>query len=379
MKKTILFFIITVFVSCNHNQGESNDLMGNWLSVRTDGIDSSGHVILNGYLLNISENQYSSSHIFIDTTITISYLLKNDTVYLNDSTLIEIQSITTDSIKLIFQGSGSVVTYIKLPFTQGNKISIDKEDLTSNSWNYVLDTLNQRIEFLNTNWIFHDDATYELYTHPIIETPYFYYTINRWRIFDYNNRTYFVRTFEQNFGLLHEVYKVTSDTIFTKAWTGNCFEYPFLVKIKPIAQADLNKRQSILRNNQWKVVEIDYKKGLLQDWEISRVETKLHSALNKWDLQFDFKPRTCQMFINDTSFNFQNWKFTKDGNYLRLNSKFENHMTTSFIKIQKISEDTLVMKNRFLFSEILGLRAFDDIDIELQLIGTKGRKYNLKK
>lgn len=234
MKNLILILFITTLISCNQNQKETNGLIGNWVSVKTDGIDSTGHVILNGYLLDISNNQYSYSHIFRDTTITNRYLLKDDTIYFDDSTSIEIHSTSSDSIKLIFRKSGAIVTYMRLPYTKSEIIAIDRENLISNSWNYVLDTISQRIEFLNNDWTFHNDDTYELYTHPIFETPYFYFTNNRWRVFDYRNRTYLVRTFEQHHGLLHEIFKVTKDTIFTKAWTGNRFEFPFIV-INPTA------------------------------------------------------------------------------------------------------------------------------------------------
>lgn len=367
MKKTILIILISVLISCNHHDNESNDLTGNWVSVKTVGIDSSGHAILNGYLLNISDNQYSYSHIFRDTTITNNYLLKNDTICFDDSTNIEIQSITVDSIKLIFRRSGSVVTYMRLPYTESKKLAIDKDALTSNSWDYILDTTSQRLEFLNSNWIFNKDDTKNLYTHPIVETPYYYVNHNRWRVFEFENRTYFVRSFEQHFGLLHEVYKVTSDTIFTKAWTGKCFEYPLIVKIKPLNQSELNKKQRFLTDKEWKVFEIDYEKGLLQDWQIPRVETRLNNVITKRNLRFDFKPKSCQILLDDTLFNFRNWKFTKDGEYLRLDSKIEDYDIVNFIKIEKISQDTLVIKNRYLFSEIFELSGYNDIDIVIKL------------
>lgn len=372
MKKLILILFIAILTSCNHRQNKTSDLLGNWVSVKTDGIDSSGHVILNGYLLHITENKYSYSHIFKDTIITDSYSLKNDTIYFDGSTNNEIQSITADSMKLIFRESGSIVTYHKLPYTQSSKITIDDKDLTSNSWNYILDTLRQRIEFLKNDWIYHNDDTKNLYTHPINESPYFYFANNRWRIFDFMSRTYFVRTFEQHFGLLHEVYKVSSDTIYTKAWTGSCFEYPFIVKIKPIEQSDLRERQNILSNKQWKVFDIEYKKELLQDLLKQKIETRLYNEINIWNLRFDFKPNTCQIITDDSSFNFQNWIFTKDGEYLRLDSKFENSDITNFVKIEKITKDTLIMKNRFLWSEILGLQDYGDIDIEIKLIKVTG-------
>jgi len=34
--------------------------------------------------------------------------------------------------------------------------------------------------------------------------------------------------------------------------------------------------------------------------------------------------------------------------------------------------DTLVINNRFLFNEVLGLRGYDDIDVEIKLIKITG-------
>jgi hypothetical protein len=368
MKKLILISFVAILISCNHNQSETNDLLGNWISVKTDGIDSSGYVILNGYLLHVTENKYSYSNIFKDTIISTGYSIENDTIYFDDSTNIEIESTTKDSIKLIFRNSGSIVTYIKLPYTSSNEILIDNEVLTSNSWNYILDTIKQRIEFLNNDWTFYNDDSKDLYTHPIAETPYYYPTNNRWRIFNFMNRTYIARTFGYYDGLLHEIFKVTDDTIFTKAWTGSRFEFPIIVKIKPIRQNLINQKHKIIINNTWRPIEIKYQKGLLPDWQIPRVETRLYNAINKWNLRFEFKPKTCQIMMADTSFNFPNWNLTKDGEYFRFDSKFDDANITSFIKIEKITNDTLILKNRFLFSEILGLNTFDYLDLTIKLI-----------
>ena len=48
----------------------------------------------------------------------------------------------------------------------------------------------------------------------------------------------------------------------------------------------------------------------------------------------------------DSSFHYHSWSLTNNGAYLRLDKKYESSEITSYIGIEKISKDTLLLKNR---------------------------------
>lgn len=362
MKILLLILSLLVVTSCEVSRNHENTLTGSWVAFRTDGFNTDSYWSKDGYIFEFNDGVLNINHIFSDSSLTQLYTISDSTIILDDSTILHIYQTFSDSIKLIFDNE-SLVTFRKLPFTNSKKYQINEEELLKNSWLYSSDNYSQRIEFLNREWSHHNDATYECYTHELEDTLYYDSYSNKWRIFQYKNRTYFVRTFSMHYGLLHELTNLTSDTIYTKAWIGSEFSYPFLIKIEKAPQTIINNITTTLSNKTRKVKEVDYFSNNFPEWKKRIVAKRINLAAYNGEMKFDFTKDSLTVFNNDSTTMRSSWSLTNDGKYIVLNTENQTH----FVEIVNYSDTLITLKNKTAFTYLMSLFNFNEIEFTITL------------
>lgn len=359
--KQVLIIILIAFSLNTYSQKNEIDLSGSWLAVNTIGYKTNGYSIKNGYIIELNNDSLTFGHIFYDSKKSFSYIILDSSILLADSIRIDIDQITQDSIKLIFDNE-SLVTFLKLPFTKPQLFKIDTLALINNSWIYSDSNYIQRIEFLNQEWEHHDDDAFNCYTHPVENNEYFDFSSNKWRVFNNNGNTYLARTFEQHYGILHEIINLTKDSITTKAWIGTSFRNPLLTKINSIPELSIYKIKNILSRKIWNVKNIKYESSSLGKWDKKITSEHVDIAYNK-KMKFSFAQDSLRIFNNDSTLINIRWDLTNDGKYITLN--YKNY--TSYIEIIETNDDFIIIKNNIDFTYLIGLLNITDNIFEITL------------
>lgn len=359
--KQILIIILIAFSFNIYSQKNEIDLNGSWIAVTTIGYKTDSYSVKDGYLIEFKNDSLTFGHIFYDSKKSFSYSILESSILLADSIRIDINQITEDSIKLIFENE-SLVTFIKLPFTNPQFFSIDTNELINNSWIYSDSEYVQRIEFLPHEWDNHNDDTYYCYTHPPENNLFFNSQTNRWRIFNFIGNTYFVRTYDQSHAILHEVIKTTKDTIFFKTWGGNYYREPIITKVKSIPKSTIGKIQSILTSNIWSVKNIEYEKEVSHKKKRKSITERINQAFDK-KIRFSFTQDSIKIFNNDSILIKSRWDLSNDGKFIEL-LYFD---FISYIEIINLEKGQLILKNRNDFSYLMGLLNYYEPEFKLTL------------
>jgi len=253
-------------------------------------------------------------------------------------------------------------TYIKLPFSNSQHFNIDKNELIANSWIYSDNEFEQRIEFSNHEWAAQDDATYECYTHPSNDSLIYNFFSNRWRIFQYDENTYFVRTFSLFAGVLHEIIKITEDTIFTKAWIGNSIKYPTLSKIKNAPKSTIDSLANVISNKSWCVKKVTYSSDSLTEKSQKIINRKIDKNAYEGKMKFNFTSDKLEVVKRDSIIYRSHWKLSTDGKFIELSSD-EN--ISGYLEVIDINEAGMSLKNSPIFSGVLGLIYFTQLEMKI--------------
>lgn len=360
--KQILIIILIAFSFNLYSQEDEINFNGSWLAVKTIRYKTNSFEDRNGYLIELVNDTITFGHFFYNSMNSFSYSISDSSILLADSIRIEIDEITEDSIKLIFDNE-SLVTFIKLPFSNPQIFTIDTNELINNSWIYSDCEYVQRIEFLAQEWDNHNDDTYYCYTHPTENNLFFNFRTNRWRIFNFIGNTYFVRTYDQNHAILHEVIKMTKDTIFFKTWGGNSYREPIMTKIESIPKSAIINIKSNLTSKIWNVEDVKYKDNCSRSWKRKMTKDRINNASFEKKMKFSFTNDSLKIYNNDSTLSNNRWDLTNDGKYIVVT--YNDYF--SFIEIVDSNKRNLKLKNSFEFSGLMGLLNLNEVDLELTL------------
>lgn len=355
MKKIIAFIILITISSFNSfSQNIEQALQGTWISVWSKPLiyEEFEGVSTDGIILEFRDDSLFINNIIADLNLSYQYKIIDSSIVYDSPMSMEIFQVYKDSIKLIIDKK-SIDTYIRLPYSQQGPFNIDINTMLNDSWIYSDSTHSyfQRIEFSNHECLNHGKELLSCYNHPPFGTQNHFNNNGSWRIFNMNDKSYFVRKFSPITFIPHEIIGMSEDTIYLKLFIENSFRYPHLIKMKALPFKEIENIKNILKSKVWNVEHINFKEEL--------INKKLHKTFNRFikqsinkKMKFRFTSDSLKIFNNDSTLFESKWDLTNDGKYIRL----INNQT--FIEISDIKSDNIVLANNNVFTFLIGLHNY---------------------
>lgn len=364
MKKIISFIILITISSFNSfSQDFEQTLQGNWISVWSTQLNYEEFegVSSDGIILEFRDDSLFINNIITDLNLSYQYKIIDSSIVYEGPMSMEIFQVYKDSIKLI-RDKESIDTYIRLPYSQQGPYNIDINTMLIDSWIYSdsMHSFFQRIEFSNHECVNHGSKLLSCYNHPPFGSQNHFNNNGSWRIFNMNNKSYFVRKFSPITFIPHEIIGISQDTIYLKMFIENSFRYPYLVKMKALPFKEIENIKNTLKNKVWNVEHIKFKEELINKKLHKTFYKFIKQSVNK-KIKFRFTSDSLKIFNNDSTLFESKWDLTNDGKYIRLNN---NH---SFIEISEIKSDNIVLTNNNVFTLLIGLQNYISEEFSLFL------------
>jgi len=353
---TILSIILT-FLSVKVTFSQNTLIKKDWLAVKCEPlIKGNGISPINGFIFTFTDDKMYWRNVYSDKTIDFNYILKGEIIEIDDTARMEINFVSKDSLKLVFDKI-MVTTFIPLDENYLG-ITLSANDLFENNWIYKTTEFQQRIDFLENNWtITKNDIAKKCITH-VKGDKYCYQEMEKWSLNSIKNFTLFSFTIGQFDSYTHQVIKQNGDTIFTKLWNGKKFIYPILFKEKKLERDKRNELIKKITSKEWYSIEVisastsfdeDTVGFEFEETGFFVIDTTLmdKNELLKNKMKFYFTDSKYDIITSNKVFVTGKWKLSIDGKYIILNDGLN---TNDYIELIEVNDKNLVIGKSDKFS-----------------------------
>jgi hypothetical protein len=359
MKKLIvLTFAIIWFSSCS--QDIEDKIQGNWLMTysQQDSIDKvENPLIYSSYLISINRGQLTISHINYEETFTYKYIIENQNIILDDSTVFQIVSLPPNTFSLRID-KGHIHDLVEIPFGNYHFEDFDPEILHASSWLLTIDEYDYefRLEFSKSKHTHSEDSTFELFSwaERELDLAYVDFSLN-WRFFNFQNQSFLSLALFPGSSVPYQIINYSKDTIYLKTCFVDSCIYPYIHKIEGIPKDSLTAIREILLNRTWKATNIDYPEIATVDFVNKRIAEETTKYVEKHHMSFNLKGDSFATLINETILDNVSWDLTEDGKFIKL---FQEDRFFGYIEIVEISIEQIVLSNSTYFSYLMNLQDF---------------------
>ncbi|NPD45349.1 hypothetical protein [Lentimicrobium sp. S6] len=284
MKK--LLILLVIITSCTPpSKTPPKGLEGTWLSVPSVE-DGKINTLYQGYFMEIKPGKRIFQHGYSDSLVEENVTFTNSSIILQDSSEIHINYLGPDSLRLIFPWDNTIVTYVKLPHKESQKVTIKEENLFENEW-FLLDGENKyRVDFTNDDIkILNHDKTFK-FAHNIRGWG----KQSAWNLMEFNGYSYLISTAFSNFEPdIYQVIELNKDTIILKiydVWETKDFKTLKLVKSPAKSQEEHNDLKTQLTNHKFILQDYNFRSHLEEDTVYTVFIKRIHRFFKEFGINW---------------------------------------------------------------------------------------------